>query len=278
MEIKSSKVGLVPILVATTLAAVLLLAITTGPIGASPAGGAENFFPTDDSHVSSGQPDAVAEGGQRYNVYVGHAYAPYLLERGYFKFNLENIPSDSTIDNAVLWAHSRYGPSGEDYDDPTWHLVDAMSVDNDGWLENELTWNNAPPMGTTVFDTENFQADDFLVGDPRCGDPDQGQYVWYSWDVTSYVEDELARGDPLVSIGLKMQDEEAYESAGWFYSKDAHEDQPRVHLRVNWSAKVVDGGGISLLIYVGAAVVVIVVIVGAVLVLKRSKPSGTLTV
>lgn len=190
--------------------------------------------PTDDCGFNERYPDDVK--GTDYNMYIG--WNPtYKSERIYFRFNLEDIPPSATIKNAVLRANSKYGPSGPGgYTDPTRHLVDAVPVNNDDWEEETLTWNNAPPPGTTVFDTEDFQADDFLIGDPRCENPAEGQYAWYSWDVTSYVASEFAGGDPLVSICLKAQNENIYDSAGWFYSKD---DSKHPYLEVTYSGVVV---------------------------------------
>ena len=189
-----------------------------------------------DAEVTEGNPDSPDSPDYIYNLYNGWNPS-FKSERDYFRFNLENIPPSAEIENAVLRANSKYGPSGPGgFDDPTSHLVDAVPVDNDDWDESTLTWNNAPPPGTTVFDTKNFQADDFLIGDPRCEDPDQGRLCWYSWDVTSYVASEFAGGDPLVSICLKAQNESVYDSAGWFYSKD---DSKHPYLEVTWSGVVV---------------------------------------
>lgn len=249
--------------------AILLLALVLASLSAMLALGLKSvqasleesaeIFPTDDGHVAEGHPDDVSDSGARYNMYIGWDEQEYLSERIYLKFDLSTVQA-LVIERAVLWLNSKYGPSaGEPAYGPTWHLVDALPVSDDTWDETTLTWNNAPP-GDNVLDTENFQADDFIW-----------QYHWYSWDVTSFVQSEVA-GDKIVSICLKGQDEGSKNSAGWFYSKDSGgEYLPYLKISYITAAEPGDGGAPSEFptIYVIAGVIVIVVIVGAVLAVKR---------
>jgi len=165
------------------------------------------ILPTDDTTVTEGSPDNVADNGVRYNMYNGWD-STYLSQRPYLQFDISEVPHGMWIKSATLWANSKYGCSEPDYTD-TWHLVDAMSVEDDNWSESTLTWNNAPSV-VDVLDTENFQGDLFV-----------GQHYWYSWDVSSFVESELYV-DQVVSLALVRQEpEDAYASTGWFYTKDA---------------------------------------------------------
>ncbi len=233
MRTESFNATLLSILVITSFTAFLLVTITAKPLGASPAESVENFAPVADGSIVQGYPDTPDD--DIYNLYVGWN-SEYLSERAYFRFDFDNIPSGSTINSAVLWVNSKYGPSsgGPDYAS-TWNLVDAHSVSDDTWDESTLTWNTAPSIGAAILDTENYQADDYLV--PEL--PPSGQYKWYSWDVTSYVTSEFDGGDPLVSICLKRADpENESESAGWFYSKDTYETQPSPYLEVSWTFEV----------------------------------------
>jgi uncharacterized membrane protein len=219
-------------LIIVSLSAILLVVNTPKPVAANPGiSRSENFIPTDDSDPNKGNPDTVASvtaGAQKYNMYQGWTPNVYLSERVYLKFDLSKIPSGATIDSAVLMLNSRYGPStGVSPYPPTWHLVDARPVNNDDWDEWTITWNNAPQPEDTVLDTDNFQADDYV-----------GEFAWCSWDVTSYVVSQITGGDKTISIALVGQNEGLYNSAGWFYSKDAgptYTDRfPR--LQVNWVA------------------------------------------
>ena len=168
------------------------------------------LLPTDDGAATEGFPDLVEDGGVDYNTYNG--WTPtYLSQRPYFKFDISAVPHGSWIKSATFWATGRYGPSWPGYDD-TWHLVDAMSVDDDDWDETTLTWTNAPPV-VDVLDTDNFAGDLFV-----------DQWTWLSWDVTDFVADEMLVNQ-LATIALKAQVENAdiYPSggsAGWFRTKD----------------------------------------------------------
>ncbi|HVI44475.1 MAG TPA: PQQ-dependent sugar dehydrogenase [Chitinophaga sp.] len=63
-------------------------------------------------------------------------------------------------------------------------------VSNVTWSEKTITWNNKPAAGTTALATTSITAD---------------SAHYYSWDVTSYVQSELAAGRKKVSFALKGQ-------------------------------------------------------------------------
>ena len=238
-------------LIIVSLSAVLLVVNMPKPVAANPGITlSENFTPTDDADFNEGRPDSVAAvsgGAQKYNMYQGYesTYSPpYKSERVYLKFDLSKIPSGATINSADLWLLSKYGPSRAPGFTPTWHLVDAHPVNNDDWSEWTLTWNIAQasyPMDSTVLATDNFQADDFLTGSSSRGQDPYGQNAWYYWDITSYVVSQITGGDKTISIGLQGQNEGVYESAGWFYTKDAvGSDEYWPRLSVVWTSDVTE--------------------------------------
>ncbi|MDI6820517.1 MAG: DNRLRE domain-containing protein [Candidatus Hodarchaeaceae archaeon] len=179
----------------------------------------KELLPTDDSHVMEGRPDTVSDGGKRYNMYVGWDSPKYLSERIYLKFDLSEIPAGAVIENAVLGLYNKYSPSiGESPYTPKTITVDAKEVENDGWSEATITWNNAPTMGS-VLDTKTISSTD--------------KEKWTLWNVTSFVRSELA-GDKTVSIGLMSKNEGIDDAVVWFYTKDAAEDQPRPYLKISY--------------------------------------------
>jgi hypothetical protein len=208
-KVKSFKVVLLSILVITLFAAFLLVVTTSKPVKANPGTiSSENFTPTDDSGFSLGYPTYI--NGLNYNMYNGYAPDTYGAERVYLKFDLSKIPRSATIISAVLSLNSKYGPStGVAPYPPTSHLVDAHPVNDDSWLESTLCGDNAPTPDPTVLDTANFQADDYV-----------GTFVWYNWNVKTYVVSQIAGGDGIISIDLQGQNEGGDASAGWFYSKE----------------------------------------------------------
>jgi len=144
--------------------------------------------------------------------------AGYLSERAYLKFDLSAV---GDLDSAVLNIYNKYAPSTgiPDYIGKT-IVVDAKEVEDDSWYESDLTWNNAPDMGS-VLGSVTVDAG--------------GQ--WWSFDVETYIASELA-GDGTASIGLMSQNEGTDDAVVWFYAKDAEEGQPRVHLEITHTIEV----------------------------------------
>jgi len=175
--------------------------------------------PIDDSYVVEGSP-TIQGLGDNYNFYVGwDDNTGYLAQRAYLKFNLSGIPEESTILSATVFANTHYGASNgpPNYESRT-IVIDAENVSDDTWNENTLCWDNRPPMGPTVLDSETV---------------DNTHDIWYSWDVTSYVQGELT-GDKTASIGLISENENT-DASVWFYSKDAYTSEPLPYLRVTYT-------------------------------------------
>jgi len=182
--------------------------------------------PTDDTHVCEAFPDTTEDNGASYNMYVGWENNPYGTEgwktRAYLRFDLGIIPSGATINSATFNAKVSYGPSDgyPDYNIDNM-LTDVKAVSGDSWLENELTWTTAPAVGATLDSTMVY--DDNTVG----------AYVWYSWDVSSFVTTEYA-GDGVVSLCMLSEEKELdnIDCTVWFYTKDANGNAP--YLEVNY--------------------------------------------
>ncbi len=142
----------------------------------------------------------------------------FLSQRAYLMFDLSAV---GDLDSAVLKVYNNYAPSTgiPDFIGKT-IVVDAKEVAVDTWDETTLTWNNAPTMGS-VLGTVTVNAG--------------GQ--WWSFDVETYIASELA-GDGTASIGLMSQNEGTDDAAVWFYTKDAGESEPRVHLEITHTIEV----------------------------------------
>jgi hypothetical protein len=88
--------------------------------------------------------------------------------------------------------------------------VSAYSVANTAWTETGITWNNKPPEGsllTTTTIANNTQA-------------------WYEWDITSYVQSELAAGRHIIAIALKNPSVTSNQAV--FNSRQASSNKPAV--------------------------------------------------
>jgi len=150
------------------------------------------IYPSDDAYVIEDRPDQNT--GSWGDVVVGTViyHDNWENRRGYLKFDLgEKIPSGARIDNAYLSIFTHYGgENGYPYGDATL-TVDAKRVEDDGWTENMITWNNAPPMGA------------FLDGQLIPPTNDQR----YKFDVTSHVASDIIGGDRVISIGLVSEEQ-----------------------------------------------------------------------
>jgi uncharacterized membrane protein len=80
--------------------------------------------------------------------------------------------------------------------------VEVCRVENDDWLESEITWINQPGLGS-VEDSTNMDEHN----------------RWYSWDVTSWVEDQL-EVDGVVSVALRTEEDALFK----FSSREGSEE------------------------------------------------------
>jgi len=106
--------------------------------------------------------------------------------RSYLKFDISSIPRSCYIMSATLYLYTVTVPPVAYW---TGDSFDVLSVSHDGWTENGITWNNAPPFIETIVDRPG-------------GRIPSG--AWISNDVTSFVRREYDIGDTLVSFGIKV--------------------------------------------------------------------------
>jgi hypothetical protein len=90
--------------------------------------------------------------------------------------------------------------------------VAAYAVSNTSWTETGITWNNKPATGaqlttTTITSTAN---------------------AWYEWNITSYVQSELAAGRRIISIALKGTS--VTNNDATFNSRQAASNKPEVSI------------------------------------------------
>jgi len=114
-----------------------------------------------------------------------------IAARGWFKFNLANLPSELRIDRATfnIYLFSEY----EADDSP----LGIYHCTNDTWDSNVITWNNAPTISTTPTDIIDSPAT------PNMFEEDE----WYTWDITTDVQNTLNAGDMILTEVLKQVQE-----------------------------------------------------------------------
>jgi len=152
------------------------------------------FYPTDDADV--------------HKTTLDKNYGTDWLDVGrldsgavssFLKFELM-IPHSSTIEDASL---SLYCFNNDEHFTQT---VFCNRVDNDNWSEGTITWNNKPSIGGALSSASIY----FGAFGRGCR---------YSWDVTSFVENEFG-GDNTVSFSMVNGGENTIDSTVQFVSKE----------------------------------------------------------
>lgn len=152
--------------------------------GNPPGGGTVNLAPTNDAYVRDGTNAGTAFGSTDAASLVTKLAPSGQLNNNreaYFTFDAASV--SGTISAVTLRV---YGRTEDDRDANV--PVDLYTVSNTGWSESSITWNNKPAAGATALTTAT-------VTDAT------GRY--YTWNVTSYVQSEIAAGRPVVSFVLK---------------------------------------------------------------------------
>jgi len=155
----------------------------------------DSLYPTaDDAWVSSGYPDNNilyygGSAGDTSFMRIQSFTENYMNDRAFIKFDLSAIPPlgpDDYIENATLdtWLWSTYA---DDMD------VQLLTVDNDNWVEENITWNNQPAFG------------DVLTTNTLTNYPVNLENSWIYWDVTPWIANNVKYGDNIASFCFKAE-------------------------------------------------------------------------
>lgn len=151
----------------------------------------DKVYPTDDARVHQEWPNEtysediiVKTWGPGWSG--GNYFPDGRNARSFIKFDVSSILPSSTV-VAKLKAYMTVAQSflGGVTD------IQACRVDNDNWSETDLTWNNQPTFDSVVYTLPSYEG---------------GTDVWVEWNLTSWVQNELA-GDKIVSVCLKFAQE-----------------------------------------------------------------------
>ena len=163
----------------------------------------------DDAQVVKGEPDRTA--GATGFMYVGSSTTGrYKDENAFLKFDLQGIASsgDITSNNARLFLYGFLVSGTPDKN------VELYSVENDTWVEENINWNDAPNLENSLG----------LKAVP------EGAY-WYSWDVTSFVQQEFG-SDQIASFGIAPETEGNAYPDNFSYGFDTKEFSSWAHPRI----------------------------------------------
>jgi len=117
-----------------------------------------------------------------------YSHADYRAE-GYIKFNLSSVPSNQTLNNAMLYLM----PITDTYSD----VVNVYPEHNQIWTEETLTWNNRPPLNTTILSSVTTNG---------------STYIWLNWSVTSYVNETYTNEKNNISFRIACDDTTVYKT------------------------------------------------------------------
>ena len=157
--------------------------------------------PVEDTYVTEDYPTS-AYGGE-LGMQVGSG--PWRNNRTYLKFDLSALPErlippdGKQIDDIRARLFARLAS----WDGAPGKNVQCLRVENDGWLEHEMTWGSQPAIGWPSLDTTKVT---------EAG-------LWYSWDVTDFVIQEY-RYDNIASFCLKAETENLEYPNTFNYSFD----------------------------------------------------------
>lgn len=165
-----------------------------------------NIEVTEDSYIRGGNYSTTNYGGT-ISVRLKESSNESFARRGYLMFDLSSYTG--SVETATLHV---YGSAQQIMD------MAVYNVDDDNWLENTITWDNAPSFGSSL-------------GAISLDDADQ----WYVLDVTSAVQAELS-GNSTLSLGLK--DDNVLIKTIDLYSKENGNGEFKAYLSIQESEPI----------------------------------------
>jgi PKD repeat protein len=151
-----------------------------------------SFNPIADASVDSDYPYTnYGDDGTLTVTYWDYVYYDDTYGVAFLKFDLSDIPHGSSISKAELKLFSYYG--GDNYEN-----ICVFGIRDNSWYENTINFVNNPLDDDELIDCIYAYGDD----------------TWYSWDVTTYVQNHIGEK---ITLMLLTSTDTGYIS---FYSKD----------------------------------------------------------
>jgi hypothetical protein len=155
-------------------------------IGGNPPGQTTNLSPQQDAYVRDGTNAGTAFGSTDAASLVTKVAPSGQLNNNretYLTFDLSSISGTVTAATLKIFGHTESSSDAN-------VGVGAYAVSNTTWAESSITWNNKPASASAALATAT-------VTDVT------GRY--YNWNITSYIQSEIAAGHTKVSFVLKNQ-------------------------------------------------------------------------
>lgn len=182
------------------------------------------IYPTDDSTVADGSwADHVFNTGPDWYILHCRADDAPQLARGYLQFDLTGVDPDM-ICGATLYLYCNAATIPPD------EMANDVCETDDGWDENSITWNNAPPVGnvlaTTMVDGTGLY------------------YAWSSDALKAYVK-EAALTDNIVSFVAKLTVEDITKPSIYHRDFDSKEGDNDPYLVIQLIPQCVPEFGVA---------------------------------
>lgn len=169
-----------------------------------------NLLPVQDAYVRDGTNAATTFGVTDSTLLITKVAPAGQLNNGretYLTFDLTNRAS--AVSSVVLKVFGYVDAGGALTNIP----VGAYPVSNTTWSEKTITWNNKPAADTTLLSSA------ILTNEAA---------RYYTWDLTSYVQRELAAGRRKITLALKSQ--QAHDPRILLNSKEAGANAPQLSI------------------------------------------------
>ncbi|MCF6404103.1 PQQ-dependent sugar dehydrogenase [Chitinophaga filiformis] len=166
-----------------------------------------NLSPVQDAYVRDGTNAATTFGVSDSTLLITKVAPAGQVNNGresYLTFDLTNTARVSSV---VLKVFGYVDAGGGVTNVP----VGAYPVSNTTWSEKTITWNNKPAADTTLLSSA------ILTNEAA---------RYYTWDVTSYIQRELAAGRKKITLALKSQ--QAHDARVLLNSKEAGANRPQL--------------------------------------------------
>ena len=147
-----------------------------------PGGGTVTLTPTHDAYVRNGTNAGTTHGTTDPNILITKLNATASAgndRHTYLKFDASS--AGSTITAAVLRLYGKIDDSRSSN-----VPISAYAVSNTTWTESTITWNNKPATGSSL----------------QTATVTDATARYYTWDITNYVQSEIAAGRTVISLAL----------------------------------------------------------------------------
>ncbi len=186
------------------------------------ASSSTTFPPAHDAYVRDGANAGITHGTTDPTLLITKLSPSGQLNNAREAYLMFNIASaGNTVTSAVLKVYGKIDGTSV----PSVPVA-VYPVASTTWTESTITWNNKPATGATALATQTVT---------------NAAYTYYSWDVTAYVQAELAAGRTTISVAMKSL--QAHDPRIFWNSKEAAANPPQ--LEVN-TAPVVTAAGTTL--------------------------------